>query len=50
MVKYGSDAWTWGDRKTRVAVATQLIKKFSVLYGTRKFITLFTTAHHWSLS
>jgi hypothetical protein len=29
---------------------TQLVKKFPTFYDTRKFITLFTTAHHWSLS
>jgi hypothetical protein len=28
---------------------TQLVKKF-VFYGTRRFITAFTTARHWSLS
>jgi len=29
----------------------QLIKKFSACYyGTRRFITVFTSAHHWSLS
>jgi hypothetical protein len=29
---------------------TQLVKKFSAFYGTRRFITVFTTARHWSLS
>jgi hypothetical protein len=29
---------------------TQLIKKFPTFYGTRKFIAVFTWAHHWSLS
>jgi len=28
----------------------QLVKKFSAFYGTRKFITAFTSAHHLSLS
>ena len=28
----------------------QLVKKFPVLYGTRKFITVFTSARHLSLS
>jgi hypothetical protein len=27
----------------------ELVKKFLVFYGTRKFITAFTTAHHLSL-
>jgi hypothetical protein len=28
---------------------TQLVKKFPAFYGTRRFITVFTTARHWSL-
>ena len=28
----------------------QLVKKFPAFYGTRKFITAFTNAHHLSLS
>ena len=28
----------------------QLVKKFLTFYGTRKFITAFTTAHHLSMS
>ena len=28
----------------------QLVKKFPALYGTRKFITVFTSARHLSLS
>ena len=28
----------------------QLVKKFPAFYGTRRFITAFTTAHHLSLS
>ena len=28
----------------------QLVKKFPALYGTRRFITVFTSAHHLSLS
>jgi hypothetical protein len=27
----------------------QLVKKFPAFYGTRRFITVFTTARHWSL-
>jgi hypothetical protein len=29
---------------------TQLVKKFPAFYGTWRFITVFTTARHWSLS
>jgi hypothetical protein len=29
---------------------TQLVKKFPGFYGTRRFITVFTRARHWSLS
>jgi hypothetical protein len=28
---------------------TQIVKKFSAFYGTRRFITVFTRTHHWSL-
>jgi hypothetical protein len=28
----------------------QVVKKFLVLHGTRKFITVFTGAYHWPLS
>jgi hypothetical protein len=31
-------------------IVTQLVKKFLVFYGTRFFITMFTRAHHLSLS
>jgi regulator of sirC expression with transglutaminase-like and TPR domain len=29
---------------------TQLVKKFPTFYGTQRLITMFTRAHHWSLS
>jgi hypothetical protein len=29
---------------------TQLLKKFLTLYGIQRFITVFKTACHWSLS
>jgi hypothetical protein len=46
------------DKKTSVSsrvlleklTVTQLFKKFPTFYGTRRFITMFTTAHYWSLS
>jgi len=31
-------------------IDTQLAKKFPAFYETRRFITVFTTARHWSLS
>jgi len=31
-------------------VTPQIVKKFTTFYGTRRFITLFTRACHWSLS
>jgi hypothetical protein len=30
-------------------IVTQLVKKFPAFYGTRRFITVFKRAHHWSL-
>jgi hypothetical protein len=29
---------------------THLVKKYPAFHGIRRFITVFTTAHHWSLS
>jgi hypothetical protein len=29
---------------------THLVKKFPAFYVTRRFITVFTTVHHWYLS
>jgi len=31
-------------------IITQLVKKFSILYGTLRFITMFTRPHHRYLS
>jgi len=31
-------------------IVTKLVKKLSAFYGTQRFITVFTTVHHWSLS
>ena len=31
-------------------IGSQLVKKFPTFYGTRRFITPFTSAHHLSLS
>jgi hypothetical protein len=30
-------------------IVPQIVKKFLAFYGTRKFITVFTTARHWFL-
>jgi hypothetical protein len=41
-------------QRTRVLLqkltVTQPVKKFLAFYGTRRFITVFTTARQWSLS
>jgi len=46
--------WLWQTPWSRVFLekltVSQLVKKFPTLYGTRKFITAFTSAHHLSLS
>jgi len=31
-------------------IVAQLAKKFSAFYGLPRFITVFTTARHWTLS
>jgi hypothetical protein len=31
-------------------IVTQLVKKYPLLYGTRRFITVLTKARHWTLS
>jgi hypothetical protein len=31
-------------------IVTHVVEKFSALYGTRGFITVLKTTHHWSLS
>jgi hypothetical protein len=30
-------------------IPSQLVRKFLAFYGTERFITVFTTAHHWTL-
>jgi len=41
---------TWNRVLLEYLTVTQIIKKFHGFYGTRMFITVFTTGHHWSLS
>jgi hypothetical protein len=31
-------------------IVAQIVKKFPAFDGTRRFVTVFTTARHWSLS
>jgi len=31
----------------QILIVTQLVKKFPVFYGTRRFITMFKRAHLW---
>jgi hypothetical protein len=40
--------WSWG--LLEKPPVTQLFKNFWTFYGTQRFITVFTRAHHWSLS
>jgi len=40
----------WGRVLFEKIIVTQLANKFSTFYETQRFITLFTRAHHWSLS
>jgi hypothetical protein len=40
---YTHSSWSW-------ALLVQLLKNFPAFYRTRKFITVFTRALHWSLS
>jgi hypothetical protein len=41
-------SWSWALLEKPPIV--QLLKNFTVFYGTRRFITVFTRALHWSLS
>jgi hypothetical protein len=41
-------SWSWALLEKLKIV--QLLKNFPAFYGTRRFITAFTTALHWSLS
>jgi hypothetical protein len=40
----------WSRALLEKLIVTQIVKKFPVFYGTRRFITVFTRAHHWFLS
>jgi len=40
----------WSRVPVEKIIVTHLVKKFPAFYGTRKFITVFTTARQWSLS
>jgi hypothetical protein len=41
-------SWSWALRQKPPSL--QPLKNFPVFYGTRRFITVFTRALHWSLS
>jgi hypothetical protein len=41
---------TWSRVLLEKLVVPELVKKFSIFYGTQWFITMFTRAHHLSLS
>ena len=45
---YSITPWSWA--LLEKLTGSHLVKKFPTFYGTRKFITMFTTAHHLSLS
>jgi hypothetical protein len=48
----GGACSTYGGKERRIQenlTVSQLVKKFPVFYGNRKFITAFTTARHLSL-
>jgi hypothetical protein len=40
----------WNTVLLEKLTGSQLVKKFHAFYGTRRFMTAFTTAHHLSLS
>jgi hypothetical protein len=40
----------WRGRLVGKLTVAQLVKKYPAFYGTRRFITAFTRARHWSLS
>jgi hypothetical protein len=40
----------WGTVLLEKLTVVQLAKKFTAIYGTQRFITMFKTACHWSLS
>jgi hypothetical protein len=48
VVSCNAHSWSWALLEKPPIV--QLLKNFSAFYGTRKFITVFTRALHWSLS
>jgi len=49
MVEIYQNMETWSRVLEKLIVA-QLVKKFSIYYGTRRFITVFTRARQLSLS
>jgi hypothetical protein len=43
-------ATPWSRDRFEKLIVAQIVKKFCVLYRTRRFITAFTKARHWSIS
>ena len=41
---------TWGWVLLENLIVPPILEEFPEIYGTGRFITVFTTAHHWSLS
>jgi len=40
----------WSEVLLEKLTVTELVKKFSTFYGTRRFITVLTRTRYWSLS
>jgi hypothetical protein len=39
----------WSEVLLEKLIVTHLVRNFPAFYGTQRFITVFTRAHHWSL-
>jgi len=50
MFSWGSIATPWSGVLLEKLTGSQLVKKFPTFYGTRRFITAFTSARHIALS
>jgi hypothetical protein len=50
MCAYSHSPTPWGSVFIEKSIVTQLFKKFPAFYGIQRFITVFTKAHHETLS
>jgi hypothetical protein len=50
VLKYKTVNTPWCRILFEKLIATQLVKNILLSYGTRRFITVFTKARHWTLS